>query len=81
MALASNDNNIYYHMDVQWSNRLLQTYFANPDSLDVQCWIHATFLSPDTVNQTEAHVYHYTKVFSMWLAKHLWASHVLDLWL
>ena len=37
MALAFNDNHIiYYHMDVQWSIELIQTYFTNPNYLVVQ---------------------------------------------
>ena len=49
-------------MDAQWSIGLAETYFTNPDYLVVQCRVNA-FLSPDTVNQTEPHVYHYTKFF------------------
>ena len=47
-------------MDVQHSIELAQTYFTNPHYLVVHFWDHATFLSPDTVNQTEPHIYHYT---------------------
>ena len=61
MALAFNDNHIiYYCMDVQWSLGLAQTDSANPDYLVVQCLVCDMFLSPDTVNKTEPHVYHYT---------------------
>ena len=64
MDLAFNGNQIiYYHMHVQWSTDLAQTYFTSPDYFAVQCWIHAAFLSPHRVNHTEAHVYHYTKFF------------------
>ena len=30
---------------------LVQPYFTKPDDVAVQCWIHTTFLFPDTVNQ------------------------------
>ena len=30
-----------------------QTFFAHPDYLVVQCWIHTTYLFPDTDKQTE----------------------------
>ena len=44
MALDFNNNHIiYYHMDAQQSIWLAQTYFASPDYLAVQDWIHATF--------------------------------------
>ena len=58
MALAFNYNHIiYYHKDVQWSVGLAQTYVTNPAYLVVQCWVYATFLLSDTVNQTESHFY------------------------
>ena len=34
--------------------------FTNPDYSLVQCWVHATVLSPDTINQTEPQTYHCT---------------------
>ena len=46
MAPAFHDSHItYYHMDVQWSTGLAQTYFTNPDYSIVQCWVHAIFIS------------------------------------
>ena len=52
MALVlNNDHIIYYHMDALLSVGLAWTYFAHPDYLVVQCWVHCTYLSPDTVNQ------------------------------
>ena len=61
MVLAFNDNHIiYYQMVLQQSIGWMQTYFVNHDYLVVQDWLYATFLSPDTVNQTESHVCHCT---------------------
>ena len=78
MALAFNNNYIiYYHMDAQWSIGLAQTYFSSPDYSVVQDWIHATFLTPDTINQTQSPVYHYTKFLMVWWVTHLWASFVI----
>ena len=55
MALELNDTDIiYYHMDTTWSLVLAQTYFAHPDCLVVQGWIH-TFLSPNMDNQMATH--------------------------
>ena len=36
-------------MDVTWSVGLVQTSLTHPDYLVVQCWVHAAYLSPDTV--------------------------------
>ena len=64
MALSLDDNHIIcYYMDVQWLIGFTETYFDNPDYLLVQCWVCATFLSPDTMNQTESYVYNYTTFF------------------
>ena len=55
MALAFNNNHITcYDMNAQWTTGFAQTYFANTDYMVVQGWIHATFLSPNIINQTEA---------------------------
>ena len=76
------DNHIiFYHMDAQQSTGMAWTYFANPDYLVLQCWVHATFLSSDTINQTESHVYHYINFLRMWWVICLSASHIPDLWL
>ena len=61
MAQAFINDIIYYQMDMQWSVGLAWTYFANPDHIVVQCWVHATYSFPDTMNQTQPHTYHYTK--------------------
>ena len=47
-------------MDVQWTTGFAWTYFTSPDYSVVPSWIHAAFLPPDTINQTEPHVYQYT---------------------
>ena len=57
---------------------LAQIYVANPDYLVVQCWVHVTSLSPDTINETEPHVYHYTSSLRVQRTTHLWASLVLN---
>ena len=41
-------------------NRFAGVYLTNHDYSVVQCWVHATYLSPDTINQTGPHNYHYT---------------------
>ena len=66
-------------MDAKW---LAWTYFANPDYLVVQSWVHTDFLSPDTSNQAEVQVYHCNQFFLrvQWVT-HLWACYVPDLWL
>ena len=44
MAVAFNNNHfIYYHMDAQLSVGLGWTYFASPDYLVVQYWVHSMF--------------------------------------
>ena len=64
MALAFNNNNtIYYYIDAQQSIWLTKTYFASPDYLLVQDWIHATLLTPDAINLMEPPVYHYATFF------------------
>ena len=55
MALTFTDNHVlYYQVDAQCSIGLGQTYFPSPDYLVVQCWVHATFLHPDIINQNTA---------------------------
>ena len=64
MVLHMNDEHIvYFHMDTTQSVGLVQTYFSHPEFLIVQCWIHATFLFPDTATQTEPHAYCSVKFF------------------
>ena len=54
MALTFNNKHvIHYHMDAQQPTGLALTYFASPDYLAVQDWIHSTFLSSDTINLTK----------------------------
>ena len=66
MSLAFNDNHIiYYHIDAQWSIDLGQIYFARPDCLSVQCWVHSTFFHSNIINPTEPNIYHYTKLFGI----------------
>ena len=50
-----NDYIIYYDMDALWSVGLVQTNFAHPDYLVVQCLVSHYLLSPDTINQTGPH--------------------------
>ena len=82
VALAFNNNQIiYYHTDVQWSVGLAQTFFANPNYLVVKCWVHATFMSPYTIHQTESMSVIILSSLMMWWATHLWASFVLNPWM
>ena len=54
LIVPVNYNHIFhYHMDAHWPAGLVQAYFASPDYSSVQDWIHATFLSPDSINLTE----------------------------
>ena len=46
---------------------MIQTYFTHPNYLVVQCWVHAMCLSPDTINQTGLHTYHYGNFFKEWV--------------
>ena len=50
-------------MDATWSVHLAQTYFTHHVYFAVQCWINATYLSPETVNQMGPQTYCYAKVF------------------
>ena len=60
MALAFNNEHIvYYHMDALWSMALMQTNFTHPDYLGVQCLVHTTYLSPDTITQPGPQNYGY----------------------
>ena len=64
MALMFNDDHLmYYHMDVQ-SVGLAQTYFTHLDYLVVQCWVQATYLSADTINQIGPQTYSLCQVLS-----------------
>ena len=77
MALELNNAlTIYYQMDAIWSVGLVLTYFAHPDYLVIQDWIHATCLYPYTINQSGPHVYHYVMFFLGGWATCLWMSHV-----
>ena len=60
MALTFNSGHIiYYYMEAAWSVHFVQTYFTNPDYLEVQSWAHTTSLFLDNVYQMGSHVYHY----------------------
>ena len=61
----------YYHMDAIWAVGLAMIYFIHPDYMLMQSWIYTTCLYPDTISQTEPHVYHYVQFF---LANWLYAS-------
>ena len=68
MALACNSEYIiYYHMDALWSLGLVWNCFAHPNYLDVQCWVHTTYVSPGTINQMGPHTYCYVKFFKGWM--------------
>ena len=44
----------------------VQTIFAHPDHLVVQCSFHTTYLSSDTINQTGSQTYWYVMFFEEW---------------
>ena len=75
MALELNDAHIIcYHMDATQLVGLMWTYFTLSDYLVALGWISATFLSPNTINQTGLHMYQYLKFF--WgCATHFWVHH------
>ena len=47
-----NDHIRYYHMDATWSVGLAWSYFSYSAFLVIQCWMHTTFLFPDSETQT-----------------------------
>ena len=78
MALVfNNDHIIFYHIYAIWSGGLAQNHFAHPDYLVILCCVHATYISPDDINQTGPHTYHYATVLKGEWDIHLSALHVM----
>ena len=77
----NNDHIIHFHLNATLSMDLAQTYCVHPDYLVVQCWVHATYLSPDTVKQTSPQTF--ITLSSLWAGwtTHLFTACVITSWL